>query len=215
MTGVITLSTIEVPTRLGALPAKYQYLKHPTGSSKLAVVFPGQKYTLDAPLMWYSAKATFEAGCDVLKVEYGYQANRSELGVNELEYLIEEALGALENLVTGDYSSVVFIGKSIGTIVQSEVSQKLSFKVRNHVFLTPLSRVIPLIRQSENSLVIVGDSDNAFLTSDIAKITDLSNVQLHVISGADHGLETEDYRTSLDILKETTLLCGDFCKNLL
>jgi len=209
------LSTIEVPTRWGYIPAKYPFEKHSTGSYKLAVLFPGQAYTLDAPVMRYAASAAFDAGCDVIGVEYGYQANRRELNIGELDYLVGEAVDVLENIVISQYSSVVFIAKSIGTIVQNEVLRKVSFSVRNHVFLTPLRRVIPAIRQSENALVIVGDSDSLFGPSDIAQITDLSNVQLQVIPEADHLLETKDYRVSIDILKRTAIQCGDFCKNLL
>ena len=211
---VILLSTIEVPTRWGALPARYNHLTHPTGSVTLAVLFPGRNYTLDAPLMWYSARAAFEAGCDVVGVEYGYQANRTELDIDELAYLFEEAAEALNNIMTGQYSNVVFIGKSIGTIVQTEILTKVSFPVLNHVFLTPLRPIIPAIRESHRSLVVVGGSDTAFGESDIAQIDNLPNVRVSVVPGADHQLETKDHRDSIDILKQVTALCRDFCREL-
>lgn len=209
------LSTIQVSTRWGTIPASYSFIKQTTNSSKLAVIFPGRGYNLDAPLMWYSALAAYDSGCDVLGVEYGYQANRADFKVEEQSYLVDEIVSALENAVSGKYSSVVFIGKSMGTIMQNEVLKSVSFSARNHVFLTPLRKVIPAIRQSENALLVVGDNDSLFGSSDITQVTNLSNVQLHVIPGADHGLETNDYRVSIDILKTTAVLCGDFCKNLL
>ncbi len=212
---VTVLSMIEVPTRWGIIPAKYHYLKHPTGSSHLAVLFPGKGYTLDAPVMWYSAKAAFDAGCDVLEVEYGYQANRVELMIDELDSLVEETAATLNNLVNNQYSNVVFIGKSIGTIVQTKVLQKLSFSVPNHIFLTPLKAIIPAIRDSKNALVIVGDRDSAFETSDITQVAGFSHVKLTVVPEADHGLETKDYSVSIDILKQVAILCGDFCRELL
>jgi hypothetical protein len=208
------VSEIEVPTRWGVLPAKYQDLTHRTGSSHLAILFPGRNYTIDAPVMWYSARAAFDAGCDVLGVEYGYQANRTELDSNDLDYLVDEVAGALNNLMRDQYSNVVFIGKSIGTIVQTEVLQKVAFPVRNHVFLTPLKDIIPVIRASKNALVLVGDHDKAFGRSDIAQITDLSNVKLRVFPGANHELENNDYRDSIDILKQIASSCEDFCRSL-
>lgn len=209
------MSTIEVPTRWGAIAASYDYRKHPTGSSKLAVLFPGRNYPMAAPLMWYSAMAAFEAECDVIGVEYGYMANRAELEIGDMEYLVDEAVGALENVVTAQYSQVVFVGKSIGTIVQNEVAQSVSFPVRNRVFLTPLRQVIPAIRQTHNALVVVGDRDSAFGPSDITQVTEIPRVQLQVMPGADHGLETGDFKESVDVLKRTATLCGDFCKHLL
>ena len=210
---VVFLSIIEVPTHSGPLPAKYNYLTHTSSSSSLAILFPGKAYPLDAPVMWYSAKAAFDAGCDVLGVEYGYQANRIDFDMDNLEYVIDEAAEALNKvLMTGKYSNVVLIGKSIGTLVQTKVLSKVSFQIRNHVFLTPLRPTIPAIREAENALVVVGDSDSSFGASDIAQITGLSGVKISIVPGADHGLETIDYRNSIDILKQVAILCGDFCR---
>ncbi len=203
---------IEVPTRWGGIPAQYHYLTHSAVSSKLVVLFPGQGYTLDAPVMWYAARAAFDAGCDVIGVEYGYQANRAELDIDDLHYLAEEASETLNNVITEQYSSVVFIGKSLGTMVQTEILENVSFSVRSHVFLTPVPSVIPAIRDSKNALVVVGDSDSIFGESDIAQINNMSHVGLRVIPGANHGLETKDYSSSIDILKQVAIWCGDFCR---
>lgn len=204
----------ETPTRWGRHPAKYSYLEHSTKSSKLAVLFPGMAYPLDAPLMWYATRAAFDAGCDVLGVEYGYQANRAELDMDDLDYLIEETAGALNRMLSVQYSQMVFIGKSLGTVVQTEILRELSSPVRNHVFLTPLKRTIPGMLRSENALVVVGDGDGAFKAEDVGEIAGASNIKLAVIPGANHGLEVDNFRVSLDILKDVSVLCGDFCRDL-
>ncbi|WDL95692.1 alpha/beta family hydrolase [Alicyclobacillus sp. ALC3] len=207
------MATLEVVTRWGTIPARYQYLQQTTPSSKLAVVFPGAAYNLDAPLMWYAARAAFQAGCDVIGVEYGYQANRTDFDADDLGHLVDEVTGALENEARERYSAIVFIGKSLGTVVQTEVSRKVSLPVRNHVFLTPVRRVVSFIRQSENALVVVGDADPLFGASEIAQISNSATVQLHVIAGGDHALETEDYSDSIDVLKKVAILCNEFCSN--
>ncbi len=210
---VNALAAFEVVTRWGTTPAKYQYLQQTAPSSKLAVVFPGAAYNLDAPLMWYAARAAFQAGYDVIGVEYGYQANRTDFDVEDLGLLVDEATCALEGEANERYSAIVFMGKSLGTVVQTEVARKISLPVRNHVFLTPVRRVVSSIRRSENGLVVVGDADPLFGASDIAEISNLPTVQLHVVAGADHALETDDYSDSIDVLKKVAILCGEFCKN--
>jgi hypothetical protein len=150
----------------------------------------------------------------VIGVEYGYQANRTDLHMYERDHLVEEAVRALDRAISGQYSRVVFIGKSIGTLVQTEVVQKVSFPVRNHVFLTPLKPIIPAIQQSQHALVTVGDNDSLFDSSDIAQIKGLHNVALRVVQGADHMLETEDFSTSIDVLRDVVNWCGEFCGEL-
>ncbi|QQE77253.1 hypothetical protein [Alicyclobacillus sp. SO9] len=208
------MSTIHVPTRWGAIPASYSFVQQTPSSSKLAVLFPGFAYPLDAPLMRYAASAAYDSGCDVLGVEYGYQANRADLQEEDQSYLVDEIVVALKNNIGQQYSNVVFIGKSLGTIIQTEVARNIGFSVENHVFLTPLRKVIPSIRDAENALVVVGDNDSLFNSSDISEVANLPNVQLHVLSGANHQLETDNYRESIDLLKTTAMLCGGFCKHL-
>ncbi|KPV42231.1 alpha/beta hydrolase [Alicyclobacillus ferrooxydans] len=202
---------LKVPTKWGTQHASYPYVTHSSDSSKLAVLFPGRNYPLDAPLLWYAKKAAYAAGCDVLGVEYGYQANRADLVMEDLDTLVSEVVDALATHVSRQYQSVTFIGKSIGTVVLAKVLSKVHFSVRNQVFLTPLRPVIPAIQSAERSLVIVGDRDPAFTASDVNEIRPSANAAIHVIPGADHSLEVEDVGQSLDILKRVALLCTDFC----
>lgn len=209
---VPSLSTLESVTRWGDIPVKHRYATHPKGATKLAVLFPGMGYTLDAPLMWYSERASFDAGCDVLSLEYGYQTNRKPFHPEDLHNLVEEAVAAVSQIVRGQYSSIVFIGKSLGTIVQAEVAQRMEASVSNHIFLTPLKRTIPFIQQSQRALVVVGDNDSAFSASEVSQISHISKVELVVIPKADHGLEVDDdIPGSIDVLKHVSSLCRDFC----
>ncbi|MFD1675240.1 hypothetical protein [Alicyclobacillus fodiniaquatilis] len=60
--------------------------------------------------------------------------------------------------------------------------------------------------------MVVGDNDGAFTAADIVQITDLPNVKINVLPGADHSLEAKDYTESIDILKQVAKLCADFCQ---
>ncbi|OFW81479.1 MAG: hypothetical protein A2201_04690 [Alicyclobacillus sp. RIFOXYA1_FULL_53_8] len=208
-------STLEMTTRWGE-SARFTYLKHSQGSDKLAVVFPGLTYKLDAPLMWYATKAAFAAGCDVLGIEYGFQANRSSIEPRDISDVADEVAVSLEQFFhVTPYQQRVFIAKSLGTTISDLVLQQLTLPVRNHVYLTPLPQTIPFMQEAENILVVVGDQDELFDSSDIAQISNRTNVRLHVIPQANHLLEVdEDYNLSLKILRQVTTLCGDFCISL-
>ena len=59
-------------------------------------------------------------------------------------------------------------------------------------------------------MVIVGTNDIAFKKEHINKITNIENVELKVIEGANHDLEKQDYKESLKILTEVSDFVYDF-----
>ncbi len=212
----IEYSNHEVQSRWGR-PARYSFAKRAGGNEELAILLPGQGYTLDAPLLHYAERAALEAGCDVLGVEYGFQSNRSSIVSGDFPAIVDEVAGALERLAPPDqYKRCVFIGKSMGTAILCEVSERLVLPVKNHIFLTPLRATISFIRQAENAIVIVGDRDPLFGAADVEQISGFPNVKLEVVAGGDHSLEIEgDITASLDILHRVTHLCKTFCDSLL
>ena len=204
----------EVPTRFGGQPALYVVREHAPRASRLAIVFPGHAYPLAAPLLHYVAEASYAAGVDVIGVEYGYQANRRDLGPDGVAGVVEEVSAALSALHLAPYEDIVFIGKSIGTVVQTEVAQGIGRPIPHQVFLTPLRRVLSAIRETPHALVIVGDRDEAFGLSDIEQLADAEGVRVHVVPHGDHSLETGDYRESIEVLKTVATLCEDFVRGL-
>jgi hypothetical protein len=201
---------LEVYSPHWSLPSKYRLMQHDPRSNQLAVLFPGNAYTLDAPALWYIARAVFQSGCDVLGAEYGFQANRQ---FGSLTETVVEVAEALRQFPLHQYEQIVFIGKSLGTIVQGEVAKQLNLAVRRNVFLTPVQQAIPFIRNSEYSLVVIGDQDHLFRRPEQQEVESMENVELHILPGANHSLEVEnDYRKSMDYLIQTVDLVASFCK---
>lgn len=180
--------------------AQYTYRYHESPAGTLSVVFPGQAYFKDAPLMWYSAMAAFEAGSDVLSLEYGFQADRSEATGSAVEESMEEISAALQDfLKEHKYRDVIFISKSIGTYIVSRLCSDSFTTVRNHIFQTPLEPTVEFMQSTENILVLVGDSDPAFGADDMDKIRDRDNIRLVIYPGANHLLEVGgNYSKSLE-----------------
>ena len=205
------VSTLEAATHWGS-PSPYTLARHTTASSRLAVLFPGQAYPVDAPLLYYAGRAAFENGCDVLGIEYGYVTNRKSLEAQDFAALVSEVFAGIGGVLAEPYSSIVFIAKSLGTAVASEVATLSPTPVDNHVFLTPVRRTIPFLQDAKRALVIVGDRDPLFGSEDVAQLAPFSNVRTHVEQGADHSLYVEgDHMKSLQVLKDATGLCAQFC----
>lgn len=209
----MNFENIEVESKSGEF-ASYPYRWHPTGADSLAVIFPGQAYFKDSPLMWYSAVAAFQAGFDTLNIEYGFQANHTPVSGEVIETSAEEILTALEILQgKKSYGRIAFISKSIGTLISQRIPQVSGIKVNDFIFMTPLSQTVAFIRDAENMLVLVGTADPAFGASELAKISGLNNVSVVTFPDANHLLEIEgDYEMSLKYLKEASVACFNFCK---
>lgn len=129
---------------------------------KIAVVFPGVGYTVEKPLLYYTASEAKDAGYQLLKLDYGEEIHsfqgRSEAG---LESLMEKAKNKvkeqLEVIDWGQYEKILFISKSIGTTLACWVEKELGIRVK-HCLLTPIPLTIPYLSEADG-LVFVGMAD--------------------------------------------------------
>ncbi|WP_372633691.1 alpha/beta hydrolase [Cohnella sp.] len=162
------------------------------GNDRLAVLFPGRNYPCELPLLYYAGNAALQHGFDLLILEYGYQAARTQLHLSDLPKVIDESFESVLS-VYEKHDQIIFISKSLGTLVAGEVHQKLQAQV-DHLFLTPLADTIPFI-QATNGIVIYGENDPLFGPKEVEQIKDRSRTI--VIPNADHGLETGNVKENL------------------
>ncbi len=197
----MNIKTIQIDSSHGK-PAEYTYRCHEKPAEILTVIFPGQAYYKDAPLLWYSAIPAYEAGSDVLSIEYGFHANRGGSTNSDIGETVEEISGALKNFLNKHrYRKVIFISKSIGTYIVSILCQKTFSNVKDHIFQTPLEPTVEFIQTTPNALVLVGDNDPAFGSGAMAKIRGRENVRLVSFPDANHVLEVAgNYARSLEYL---------------
>lgn len=205
----IDVASFNVPSRNG-LPAKYSLRSHSTPSETLIVSFPGMAYSMDAPLMWYTALAGLEAGYDVLGLEYSFQVRGNPGFDTDLEKIAAEISDGLRAfLEEHHYGKLVFISKSIGTVIAPMVSEQLKLVLQASIFLTPLERMLPHINGSKNPLAIIGDRDPAFPARAVDQIVNKDSVML--ISGANHSLEIQGKSVeSAEILRNIVQRCKEF-----
>ena len=116
-------------------------------SNVLAVLLPGMGYTLDRSLMDYSKNLAVEKGYDVLPIEYGFQAVRKKIdkdNMKDVEVAINESYELLKLSLEIRYEKVIFIGKSLGTVVQRMLEEKIRKENYNgeiiNIYLTPIDK---------------------------------------------------------------------------
>ena len=110
---------------------------------KLAVIFPGIGYTADKPLLYFGRRIAVEYGYEVRIMDYKGFPPKVKGDRNRMEESFFIALRQAEEMLAGvdftEYDDIVFIGKSIGTIVAAKIAADSSAKARiRQVLYTPL-----------------------------------------------------------------------------
>lgn len=189
---------------------RYTYRRHDPEVNKLAILFPGQSYPVQAPLFWYLSELALLEGYDVLSLEYGFQRMHHTLeSVESLVSEVEERLEAF--LAEHPYRHISTVAKSLGTVVASQLDALLGSFNPDAIYLTPLPRAIKAIERAPRMLVVVGDQDPLFRSDDVAKIEYLPKVELLLVPGADHALEISgSISQSIQVLETVTTRCHRF-----
>lgn len=171
---------------------------------RLAVLFPGIGYHCDKPLLYYVAKLARTAGCEVRPVPYAGFPEKVRGDGDKLRASVEIAWEqAVEMLADVDWEAwgdILFIGKSIGTVVASRYALERDLAVKN-VLLTPLAETFQYVRG--DAVAFHGTADPWADTGTIAAACREKGVPLHLTEGANHSLETGDVIYDLRTLEQT------------
>lgn len=180
--------------------------------SKLAVFFPGVGYTVDKPLMYYSRKLASKLGYEIRLLPYsGFpktdRADRESM-MTCFQIAREQTDEMLSDIDLMLYDEVLFIGKSIGTIVAAELAEQNAAGGNIRLVLyTPLEETFSF--SFGRAIVFTGGDDPLVggKNSRIARICGEKDIPCCVIPGADHSLECgriqEDLKNLRGIMKDT------------
>ena len=174
--------------------------------SKLAVIFPGVGYNKDRPLLYYTARLATKHGYDVIKVDFsGIEWDKETLKDPKklekiLEFCLDRTKEAVKDIDINSLKDVVFISKSIGTVVSSAYAYNNDLDVKQ-VFFTPLPYIDSYVRPRKG-LVFYGTADPYADPEIIAEICRKYDLDTTSVDGANHSLETEDTIHNIDIIKE-------------
>ncbi|WP_143316098.1 alpha/beta hydrolase [Clostridium sp. HBUAS56017] len=181
-------------------------------SNILVIMFPGSGYINAKPLLYYSNKIALELGFDTLCLNYGFQVFNKDFNLDndkEIEILVQESEKIIRNCLNKEYKELIFIGKSLGTIVQSKLSKRFKEYKQVHVYLTPVDKTLKnSIKHS--CLAISGTKDKKINSSNIKKLEENEEVQLLKINGVGHSLEGSDVIQNIKILAELMRTIKEF-----
>ncbi len=185
---------------------------------KLAVIFPGIGYTADKPLLYYSRKIAALHGYDEKIMAYtGFppkiKGDRARME-QSFQIALEQSLEMLKDVDFSEYEDVLFIGKSIGTIVAAKIASESSAKDKiRQILYTPLEDTF--LFPIEKAIAFTGD-DDPWVGREKSRIFGLCEerkIPCSLIPYANHSLESKDPFADMKelyrIMKETERFISD------
>lgn len=168
-------------------------------SKKLLVIFPGANYSADMPLLYYAKFKYDDFGYESVKITYNITTIDSSFS-EMLSNIKNQALAQLDSIEFSQYDDLVFISKSIGTVIAAQIAIDLSLTV-SHIFLTPIENTLQYINLNNVKLVIYGSLDRYLHSSILKAKCEKENVNYLQIDGVGHRLEKfGDMEGNIEIL---------------
>ncbi|MBO4495276.1 MAG: alpha/beta hydrolase [Clostridiales bacterium] len=191
-------------------------------SKKLAIIIPGMGYTKDRPLLYYAGKLLTAAGYELLHIEFTnlpkkIRGNR-ELILQTAIQCYDQASTRLASTDFSAYTDILFVGKSIGTIVAARYIAEHNLDARQ-IWYTPLQETLDTVFSGtpsvdpESILAFIGTADP---WSDIPKLLNTAaenHLDIHVYEDCNHSLETPDVDKNIEILRDVMGITRGFVYN--
>lgn len=190
-----------------------------TETGKHVLIMPGIGYTVDRPLLYWAAQALAADGwfVDRLDLKLTEDVEFPEM-IACMERVVDQwRAEALEHAAeSGEEARLLVVTKSLSTLSYPH-SAKLGLRV---VLLTPVLNPPPFDKHksiipapvpgavgSPMPLICAGDADPYFDDAKAHLLTD----HVRTFAGANHSIEVpDDWRTSLDYLKQVTQAIVDY-----
>lgn len=169
---------------------------------KIAVFFPGTGYHCDKPLLYYAREVAKEAGYnEQIKIEYVYDFD-SVKDFEELEKTYPILLEQIEKQLGGinwrQYEDILFVSKSMGTVMAATYAEKHNLSEVKHIWLTPVEQAYKMSKGKP--IVFIGTKDPVSSFQMIKKLSEEQEMQLFVYDNCNHSLECGDTQKDLTVL---------------
>lgn len=183
----------------------------------IAVLFPGIGYTADKPLLHYARRIALDQGYEILISAYSGFPEKVKGDRSKMEKSFHIALKQSEDMLSkvdlSGYDDILFIGKSIGTIVAAKIAAESPQKDRIRLVLfTPLEDTFSF--PFGNAIAFTGGADPwvGGEKSRISGMCEEKGIPCTLIPEANHSLETKDTDNDIkwlyQIMKETERFIG-------
>lgn len=181
---------------------------------KIAVFFPGIGYHCDKPLLYYARKLAQECGYEkIVLLDYSYEGGNirgnEEKMQQAFERLYEQAERKLKEFDFSAYNDILFVSKSVGTIIASAYAEKYQIDCKQ-VLYTPLEQTYRF--PHKDAIAFIGTRDPWSDGEKVCRLSEEQKVPMYVYEESNHSLETEDTRQNIKILQDVMRITMKYIK---
>lgn len=181
---------------------------------KIACLFPGIGYTCDKPLLYYSWKLLKGLGWEIIPVQYSGFPSGVKGNAEKMQQCAHMALEQTEELLQEtdwtEYSDILLIGKSVGTVVCSAYAKRHGLKCRQILF-TPVEATFQFA--GRNAIAFHGTADPWADTKAIEQSCKHLNIPLYETENANHSLETGDVDADIREMRKIMKIVMEYVQN--
>ena len=178
---------------------------------KIACLFPGIGYTCDKPLLYYSWKLLKGMGWEIVPVQYSGFPSGVKGNAEKMQQCAHMALEQAEELLQAvdwsEYEEILFIGKSVGTVVCAAYAKRHGLDCRQVLF-TPVEAAFQFT--GRKAIAFHGTADPWADTKAIERSCRHLEIPLYETEDANHSLETGDVDQDIKELRKVMKLVQDF-----
>lgn len=183
--------------------------------TKTIVCFPGIGYHCDKPLLYYGRKIACELGYEnCINISYacriGNIRGNEEKMKEAYETLFLQAEAALADVNWNEYEDILFLSKSIGTIIAASYGKKYGLDKARHILYTPLAQTYRFAPAC--AIAFIGTADPWSDTDEIIRLSKANHIPLSVYQGCNHSLECGDTLKNIENLKDIMQKTAGFCR---
>ncbi|MED0986267.1 alpha/beta hydrolase [Bacillus paramycoides] len=176
------------------------------GFNTVCFMFSGSGYNYDKPLFYYTTMVMLENKIDVVHIHYSYDGQLMEQQMEEITKVMMGDINPIMNevLKSGQYSNLMFLGKSLGTIpIANDLMKREQYLQSKMLLITPLltyhSIFESILHSHHEGLLVIGDKDHQYNANQIEQL-DQSNLKIEVVKNANHSLNVGEFETENSIV---------------
>lgn len=163
-------------------------------AKKIVISFPGGR-GYEIPLLYFCSKHFEDLGYEKLFI------SPPDSGRFMYEKLYERAERIIQTIASEEYEDIVFIAKSIGTVVACKIKE--TYKIPASLILfTPLNDTLPYINNKNDILLISAGENDKYLDSAILRdLCEAEGIYYYFEPNVGHRMEVQgDLEKNLEII---------------
>lgn len=181
---------------------------------KIAVFFPGTGYHCDKPLLYYARKLAKEIGFEeqiCIKYDYDFDAIKD---FEELEgaypFIFAQIEEQLNHVDWEYYDKILFVCKSMGTVLSSMYIEKYPIENVKQVWFTPVANVFDRVLHKCDAIAFLGTLDPISDVSEISQLCKGKDIPLHLYEDCNHSLECSNVKKNITVLADVIETTSEF-----